>query len=175
MRSMILAAGLAASVLLSTAVPSVAFGEGCHARRVACPVPVRFSDVSVTRTRAVMVRPAFRTVVPSPAIVRSYAVPVVMRPGRWRTVVSPAVIDVQTARVTVPSRRWGRWRGAEAQVIAFRPIVVRPAMARRVYQPPVYGYIRRTAVVRPAGVAVIEHPPAVVLVRARDPLWRDRW
>lgn len=248
MRHIALAVGLAGSFFLAAATPTFAFGDGCGGRAVSCYDKVRLPDVYATQTRSALLRPAYRTVVPTPPLVRNYAVTVVMRPGRWRTMVAPPVYGMQRERVVVaPAQRlyedvpavtrrvtktvavpagvrWERTRdllGRErlckvatpattrtvvrdvvvsparrriAHVrpaiygVVERPVVVRPAVASRVYEPPVHGYISRSVVVRPAGLYVFSHPPVVgvtrehVLIRPGGYAWVrsrsgaiDRW
>jgi len=182
MRHIALAAGLAGSFFIAAATPTLAFGAGCGGRAVECYDKVRLPDVYATETRSVLLRPAYRSVVPTPPLIRNYAVPVLMRPGRWRTVVAPPVYGMRRERVVVaPAQRVDdevsvATRGvSSARHVAHvrpavygvveRPVLLRPAEARRIYEPPVHGYINRSVVVRPAGLVVFSHPPVVGVTR----------
>jgi hypothetical protein len=99
MRNFVLAACFAVPFSFLATGPTLAFGCGGHA--IECYDKVRLPDVYATRTRSVLLRPAYRTIVPTPPVVRNYAVPVVMRPGRWRTVVSAPVYGMRRQRVLI--------------------------------------------------------------------------
>jgi hypothetical protein len=106
MRNFVLAACFAVSFSCLATGPTMAFGDGCGDHAIECYDKVRLPDVYATRTRSVLLQPGYRIIVPTPPIVRNYAVPVVMRPGRWRTVVSAPVYGVRRQRVLVaPAHR----------------------------------------------------------------------
>lgn len=197
MRHIALAAGLAGSFFIAAVTPTLAFG--CGGRSAECYDRVRLPDVYATQTRSVLLRPAYRSVAPTPPLIRNYAVRVVMRPGRWRTIVAPPVYGLRRERVVVaPAQRVFEEVPATARRIAHvrpavygvveRPVLIRPATAGRIYEPPVHGYINRSVVVRPAGLVVFSHPPVVgvtrehVLIRPGGYAWvrsrsgvADRW
>lgn len=177
-----LAIGLAGS-FIAAATPTFAFGDGCGSRAVACYDKVRLPDVYATQTRSVLLRPAYRTVVPTPPLVRNYAVPVVMRPGRWRTMIAPPVYGMQRERVVVaPAQRvyeevpavtrrvtktvvvpagvrWERTRGLLGRERLCK--VATHATTRTVEREVVVSPARRIAHVRPAVYGVVERPVVV--------------
>lgn len=164
MRNLYLAAVLALACSASLSESALAFGDGCRDLIYRC-----YDGPSVPFAYVGPVRPYGRTMVVAPPVVRTYAVPVVAQPGRWRTVVRPPVYAIERERVVIESR----FRRARYRTIA-RPVLVRPAGAVRVYEPPVYGVIARTKLVRPAGVIVVNNPPVVAAGRRAylpDP-WR---
>ncbi len=77
---------------------------------------------------------------PLPPIVVSRAIPVEVRPGRWRTVFTPPLFGTDLQRVRVAP---GIYENIE------RPILVRPGTVGRVYEPPVLAFINRFHVVQP--------------------------
>jgi hypothetical protein len=83
------------------AVPTFAFGDSCGGHAVECYDKVRLPDVYALRSRHVLVSPGWRSVIPTPPVIRNYAVPVVVRPGRWRTHVLPPVYGMRVRRVMV--------------------------------------------------------------------------
>jgi len=130
MRNFVIRASLAASVIVLAAAPAFSANDRCSERAITCYDKVRTPDVYTIKTRQVMVRPGWREVVTTPPVVKQVAVPVVMRPGKWRTVTAPPVYVTKFRRVLV--------RG-ETRRVEFIP-----AETRRVEQ---------TVVVSPGGTA----------------------
>ena len=120
---------LAVPLGIVAATPGLAFGDGCGDRAIECYDKVRLPDVYATRTRPVLVSPSWREVVATPPLIRNYAVPVEVRPARWRTVITPPVYGTTLQRVLVAPRR--------------RTYVEIPAVTRRFEQ---------TVVVAPGGI-----------------------
>jgi hypothetical protein len=101
MRKVVLEACCAVCFALVGVAPTLAFGGHCGDRAVECYDKVQTPDLYATRTRSVLVRPVYRSVVPTPPVVRNVTVPIVVRPGRWRTVVAPPVYSARRERVLV--------------------------------------------------------------------------
>lgn len=189
MRHIVLAASLAGSFCFLTATPTLAFGGGCSGQAVACYDKVRVPDVYATETRSVLLRPAYRTIVPTPPLIRNYAVPVVMRPGRWHTVVAPPVYGMQRERVVVApaqrvyeevpavtrrvtrtvvvpaSVRWERTRFLGRERLYK---IATPATRRTVEREIVVSPARRITHVRPAVYGLVERPVVVRPPMARQ-------
>ena len=105
MRKFAVSAGLAISLSVIGASSAFAFGDGCgHA--VACYDKVPLPDVYATRARPVLVSPGWREFHATPPIIANTFVPVLVRPGRWRTALRPPIYGTRLARVMVapPSR-----------------------------------------------------------------------
>jgi hypothetical protein len=101
MRFSAVAAGCAASVLLGSAAPSLAFDHGCGGQAVECYEKVRLPDVYATRARQVVVRPGYSQVVTTPPVVVDRPERVVVSPGHWQAVATPAVTGTRAERVLV--------------------------------------------------------------------------
>lgn len=133
MRNSVIRALLAASVIVLATVPAISANDHCSERAIACYDKVRTPDVYAIKTRRVIVRPGWREVVTTPPVVKHVAVPVVMRPGRWRTVTAPPVYATK-----------------------FERVLVKEETKRVEFIPPVTRRIEQTVVVSP-GVTAWEH------------------
>lgn len=168
MRKLFLAAGLALTCSTVFAGSASAF-DRCRDLIYHCYDRGYVPFAYAVPPGAVYMEPEWRAVVVAPPVVRTYAVPVVAQPGRWRTVMRPPVYAMARERVVVESR----FHRPRVRTIE-RPVMVRPPIAARVYQPPVYGVIARERLVRPAGVMVVQNRPVVAVSRRAylpDP-WR---
>lgn len=156
-------------------------------RNVTVPVVVRpgrwrtvvAPPVYSMRRERVLVAPGRKVYEEIPAVTRRVERTVVV-PGRvhWRRtrdmfghermckVVSKATTRRTIVREVVvsPARRVVHVRRPVYDVVE-RPVEMRPATARRVFEPAVHSYINRSVIVRPAGIAVVSHPPVVGLTR----------
>lgn len=226
MRKIVLGVGLALALTDGAANAAFAFETRCGGHAIACYDRMRVPPAYATRTYPVLVNPAWREVIASPPVVAHVAVPVMVRPGRWRTLVRPPVYGTRMERVVVapPIREYeivppitrrvektittrggivwerrrdifGRERLCKVVVgprrrtvvrevvvrparrilhtspavygIAPAPVLLRPASAVRVYEPPVRAVIGRTVLAQPSAIGIIPHPATVGIARER--------
>jgi hypothetical protein len=175
------AACLAVLLGVPAATPALAFGHGCGWGAVECYDKVRLPDVYAVRTRPVLLSPAWREVFPTPPIVRNYAVPVEVRPGRWRTHVHPPVYGMKVQRVLVaPERRTVEEIPAVTRSVR-KTVVVSPGGFRWQHRRGLFGHerlckVRVAPVMRTVVREVVPTPPIVrnyaVPVEVRPGRWR---
>jgi hypothetical protein len=168
---------LAVVLGVPAATPALAFGYGCGWGAVECYDKVRLPDVYAVRTRPIVLSPAWREVVPTPPIVRNYAVPVEVRPGRWRTHVYPPVYGMKLQRVLVaPAGRTYEEIPAVTRRVR-KTVVVSPGGFRWEHRRGLFGHERlckvRVAPVTRTVVREVVVSPARRVAHVRRPIYRN--
>lgn len=165
--AVLIAAGAA-----GVASPAAAYG-GCAGKVVECYEKVRNPDVYKTVAHPVVVKPGWKEVVETPAVVERRTDRVVATPGHWLAKHEPAVYGSYTERVLVSPAHVRFAVTPPTRRVIHSTVVVRPGRTHWVHKRGQYGQpvkckvksppVRRTVartIVEP-GVRIARHMPAV--------------